>query len=100
VATGIAVVLVFGGFSFASLDEYSALKRRAAKLYGQRSRAVHHGSLEHVSENDVAELSLIAARLIINMLSFVEQGYETISKVKEQTLRLSRAMERREKDRK
>ncbi|SOY62198.1 hypothetical protein CBM2586_A50443 [Cupriavidus phytorum] len=98
VAAGIATVLVFGDFSFVPTEEYFALKKRAAKLYGYRSRAVHHGSREHVSENDVAELSLIAARLIISVLSFVERGYRTVTDVKEHVKRLDSVMQQGKKE--
>lgn len=77
VSTGLATVLVFGGYNFVPTADYRSLKKRIAGLYGLRSRAVHGASHKHVSDKDAADLSQWIAWLLINVVSFVERGYET-----------------------
>lgn len=94
VSIGVAAVLVFGGYEFAPLDEYSIRKRRVASLYGLRSRAVHRASRSHITESDVAELSRYAAQLLINAVSFVERGYQRPDEIKRHSMRLDQQIER------
>ena len=94
VSVGVAAVLVFGGFEFAPVDDYRNLKKRVAKLYALRSKAVHRASRSHVTEPDVAELSRYAAQLLINALSFVERGYRVPDEIKRHSDRLDRQVER------
>ncbi|MCP5984248.1 hypothetical protein NL349_26725, partial [Klebsiella pneumoniae] len=77
VSVGLASVLVFGGYQFAPVEDYPVLKKRIAKLYGLRSKAVHRASRTHITENDVAELSHRVAQLLANAISFSERGYKT-----------------------
>lgn len=95
VSIGVAAVLVFGGYEFVSQDDYVKVKRRVADLYGLRSQAVHRASRTHVTELDVAELSRYVAQLLVNMVSFVEQGYQRPDEIKQHCLRLNTLIERR-----
>jgi hypothetical protein len=88
VSSGLASLLAFGGFHFIQDAEYSTLKKKISTLYKHRSRAVHHGSHEHVTERDLAQFSQWVAWMIISMVALVEQGYTTLEQVKEQTDRL------------
>jgi hypothetical protein len=82
VSTGLAAVLVYGGFNFVPETEYLSFKKRVAKLYDLRSRAVHGAAYNHVSEANVADVSQWAAWMLINMLSLVERGYTEIGQIK------------------
>lgn len=95
VSTGLASILVFGGFHFVPQSEYSTLKQKIAGLYKLRSRAVHRGSHQHTTEGDVGQFSQWIAWMIITMVALVEQGYSTLKDVKEQTDRLDRLSARR-----
>jgi len=94
VSIGIAAVLVFGGYEFVPQGDYARVKRRAANLYALRSQAVHRASRTHVNERDVADLSRYAAQLLINMLSFVERGYQSPGEIKQHCMRLNDQIER------
>ena len=94
VSIGIAAVLVFGGYEFVPQSDYANVKRRAANLYALRSQAVHRASRTHVNERDVADLSRYAAQLLINMLSFVERGYQSPGEIKQHCMRLNDQIER------
>jgi hypothetical protein len=85
VSTGLASVLVFDGYSFVPVAEYSSLKKKIAKLYNLRSRAVHGAAYEHVSERDASDLSQWVAWMLINMVTFVEHGYTKLAEIKEIT---------------
>lgn len=93
VSIGVSAVLVFGGYEFAPRGEYTALKKRIAKLYGQRSQAVHRASRHHVMATDVADLSRLTAQLLINMVSFVERGYKTPDAIKQHSMQIDRGLE-------
>ncbi|URI05922.1 HEPN domain-containing protein [Aquincola tertiaricarbonis] len=85
---GVAAVLVFGGYEFVAREQYGSLKKRVAALYAMRSQAVHRASRNHIAERDVGELSRYAAQLLINMVSFVEDGYREPGEIKQHCLRL------------
>jgi hypothetical protein len=88
VSVGMAAVLVFGGYGFVRVDDYSTLKKRIAKLYALRSKAVHRALRSHITELDVGELSHRVAQLLINAVSFVERGYRTPDEIKRHSERL------------
>lgn len=88
VSSGLASILVFGGFRLIPPDEYNTLKKRISKLYSLRSQAVHRGTHQHIKELDVAQFCQWVAWLIFNMVNLVGQGYTTLKEVKEQTDRL------------
>lgn len=97
VSSGLASLLVFGGFHFVPVAEYSTLKKQIKALYKYRSKAVHRGSHQHVTERDLAQFSQWVAWLIISMVGLVEQGYTTLEQVKEQTDRLDSLELRKDK---
>jgi hypothetical protein len=88
VSSGLAAVLLFGGFEFIPVGEYGATKRRVAKLYAARSRAVHRGSHTHVSDLDAAELSQWVAWMLINMISLEMLGYTSVDRIRQEAKRL------------
>jgi hypothetical protein len=88
VSAGLASILVYGGFRFVPLSEYSSLKSQIEDLYDLRSQAVHSGSHRHIVERDVAQFSQWVAWMIISMVALVEQGYTTLKQVKAETDRL------------
>jgi len=88
VSSGLASLLTFGGFRFVPVEEYSTLKKNISTFYKHRSRAVHQGSHQHVTERDLAQFSQWVAWMIISIVALVEQGYSTLEQVKEQTDRL------------
>ena len=88
VSIGLASVLVFGGSEFFPVAQYISLKQRIAKLYNSRSRAVHSAAYQHVSENDVSDLSQWTAWLLISMMEFAARGYTTLAEIREQCIRL------------
>lgn len=88
VSTGLANVLVYGGFGFVPKKEYVSFKRSIAKFYNLRSRALHGAAYYHVSQYDIDKLSQWVAWLLMNMVSFVQRGYTKIGQVKEIAERL------------
>ena len=88
VSSGLASILVFGDFGFVPESEYNSLKQKIKNLYGLRSKAVHRGSHQHISEHDIAQFSQWVAWMIISMVALVERGYTTLDEVKTQTDRL------------
>lgn len=88
VSAGLASLLVFGGFHFVPPSEYRTLKQQIVDLYKLRSRAVHRGSHQHTTEQDVAQFSQWVAWMIISMVALAEQGYTTLKELKEQIDRL------------
>lgn len=88
VSSGLATILVAGGFQFFPASEYQRIKRRISKLYDLRSNALHAGAHLHVSEKDVAELSQWTAWMLITMLTLIDRGYTTPETVFEQVRRL------------
>ena len=75
-------------------SEYSTVKKRMATLYRLRSQAVHRASRTHVTKSDVAELSRYTAQLLINMVSFVERGFQHPNDIKEHSKRIDEELER------
>jgi len=92
VSVGLASVLVYGGYNFVPETEYLSFKKRVAKLYDVRSRAVHGAAYHHVSERNVDDLSQWAAWLLISMISFVERGYTKTGQIKAMADRLDQKL--------
>ena len=90
VSSGLASILVFGGFDFVPLEEYEVTKRAIARFYKLRSKAVHRGSHQHTTERDVAQFSQWVAWMIVTMVALAERGYTTLRQVKCQTERLDK----------
>ena len=88
VSAGLTSLLVFGGFHFVPPSEYRTLKQQIVSLYKLRSRAVHRGSHQHTTEQEVAQFSQWVAWMIVTMLALAEQGYKSLNEVKEQADRL------------
>ena len=88
VSAGLASILVSGGFQFVPSSEYNALKKRIIDLYKLRSGAVHRGSHQHTTDQDVAQFSQWIAWMIVSMVVLAERGYTTLMQVKAQTDRL------------
>jgi hypothetical protein len=82
VSSGLACVLVFGGFNFVPRSEYVATKKRITKLYNLRSRALHGASHQHVAEGDAATLSQWVAWMLVGILAFMEHGYTEVQQIK------------------
>ncbi len=74
VALGATAVLVYGPLRSVPPSEYQATKKRLVALYGDRSRAVHHGKHDHVTSQDVADLSQWAAWLVLNAVALSKGG--------------------------
>lgn len=98
VSAGLASLLVYGGFHCVPLPEYSSIKAQIVKLYGLRSRAVHRGSHQHVTERDVGQFSQWVAWMILEMIALTERGYTTLDEVKAQTDRLDEIQQRKYKE--
>lgn len=88
ISAGIASVLVFGGFAVVPFADYAKTKARVAQLYKKRSKAVHGASHQHVTYQDIVELSRWAAWLLVTMLSFSERGYPDRQSVRKDSMRL------------
>lgn len=99
VSVGLVSVLVHGGYGFVPGSEYSSLKKRIATLYNIRSRALHGGKYNHVSERNVDDLSQWAAWMLITMVSFVARGYTKINQIKKIVDRLDKESETLSKER-
>jgi hypothetical protein len=66
---------------------YRARKARLDELYQQRSDATHGAAYGQVSERDVADFSQWVSWMLINIVSFVAQGYLTPESLVEWALR-------------
>lgn len=98
VSTGLASILVFGGFRFVPLSDFVELKQKIADLYDLRSRAVHGGVHHHTTERDIAQFSQWVAWMIVSMLALLDLGYTTLKEVKTQTERLNAIVEKGKKN--
>lgn len=88
VSVGLASVVAFGRFRFVALEDYEEVKRRAVKLYGLRSRAVHGAAHRHVSDRDAADLSQWVAWMLINIIDLIHRGYTRPDELRETSVQL------------
>lgn len=98
VSTGLASILVFGGFRFVPVSEYVEIKRKIVDLYDLRSQAVHGGVHHHTTERDIAQFSQWVAWMIVSMLALLDLGYTALKEVKTQTERLNTIVENGKKN--
>ncbi|BBO87506.1 HEPN domain-containing protein [Desulfosarcina ovata] len=94
-ARGIAAILVFGGYRHEQYDDYNGLKKKIKEYYGLRSKIVHRAEYTHIGSIQLSELAYIVAWVIITMASLLDKGYQTLSKVREQSDRLDRISTRK-----
>jgi hypothetical protein len=92
VTVGLATVLVFGGFGFLPKSAYVETKKRIAKLYNLRSKALHGAAHRHVSSEDASNLSQWVAWMLINMVVFAGNGYTKLEQIKRNSERLDAKM--------
>ncbi|MBU9227653.1 hypothetical protein KTD22_13565 [Burkholderia multivorans] len=88
VSSGLASLLVFGGFQFQSVSQYFELRAEIKRLYGLRSRAVHGASHDHISDGTIARFSQLVAWMLLTVVSLSERGYTTLAQVRTQVDRL------------
>lgn len=93
-AAGISTILTFAGYEIVDPKDYPEFKRRVKKMYDLRSRAVHRAEFGHVETEDLEDLSLWTAWIVISMVSLAEKGYQTLRQVHEQTSRLDKISDR------
>jgi hypothetical protein len=87
-ARGIATTLIFAGYRILDPKDYPKFKRRLKSLYDLRSRAIHRAEFGLVENSDLEEFSQWVAWLVISMAALAERGFETLSAVNEQAVRL------------
>lgn len=73
-AVSVVIVLTYGHFRLLKDSDRDEHVRTVKRLYGLRSRAVHRASHSHVSHRDVVLISVWAAWLIYNTISFANAG--------------------------
>ena len=78
VSSGLTSMLVFGGFQFVELSDYSELKAEIKHFYAYRSRAVHGASHDHITEGTVARFGQLVAWMIVTVVALTERGYTTL----------------------
>lgn len=88
VSSGLASLLVFGGFQFQNVSQYCELRTEIKGLYGLRSRAVHGASHDHISDGTIARFSQLVAWMLLTVVSLSERGYTTLAQVRTQVDRL------------
>ncbi|TIL35949.1 HEPN domain-containing protein [Mesorhizobium sp.] len=88
VSSGLASILIYGGFRFVDTSEYKSLKKQIGDLYDLRSQAVHRGAHKHITEKDVAQFSQWVAWMILAIVSLSDRGYTTLHQLKDQIDRL------------
>jgi hypothetical protein len=90
-ATGIAVLLTYGGYQVCKTEEYEIIKTKAKNYYDLRSKAVHRGKYTDITNSERADLTSITSWIILSMLGLHSQGYKKLSEVKKQIDRLDSA---------
>jgi hypothetical protein len=94
-ARGIATILTCAGYSVWKAEDYPKLKRRLKQLYDLRSRAIHRAEFGAVQLQDLQDFSQWVAWVIISMTALSQRGYRTLEAIKEQIVRLDKAMNRK-----
>lgn len=89
VSNGLASLISFGPFYHPETPNRSALVKEAKRLYGMRSKAVHHGAHQSCNRSDVAKLSQYVAWMLLNVAKLREFGYTTPARLARQCQRIS-----------
>jgi len=89
-AVGVVIVLTYGHFRLLQESDREEHVRTVKRLYGLRSRAVHRASHSHVSHRDVVLVSVWAAWVIYNTISFANAGMPDTSTLWKQVRQLTK----------
>lgn len=91
-ATGIAVLLVQGGYEIYPESDYQVLKRKIKRFYQFRSKIIHRGFIDEVSNDDRIEFAEIVAWVIIVMVSLTAKGYTKLKQVQQSYLEVEKSL--------
>jgi hypothetical protein len=88
IAAGLSSILIFGGIDMIPTSEITKTYKEITRLYNLRSRAIHGGSHESITTNDVMTLSRWIGWLLMTMSSFTRRGYTDARQVEAQAKKL------------
>lgn len=89
-ATGLSTILTFGPYRLVDHKKYSDFKKNIKKLYVLRSKAIHAGFHQHISDKDLNDLSYWTAYLVISLVALSKVGgYIKLNDIYAQSERLN-----------
>jgi hypothetical protein len=87
-ARGVSTLAAFSGYQFIKQDEIDQVFKSVRNLYDKRSEIVHRGLRNSVSEVELIEVCKYTAWTILSLMSLISIGYEDITQLNEQIVRL------------
>lgn len=87
-AKGVSILITFGGYKFSELEEIENVYKKISRLYSLRSKIVHQGMLDCVSELQLVDLCKYTSWTILSLLYLRSIGYVTMDEIDKETTRL------------
>jgi hypothetical protein len=85
---GISYLAAFSDYQFIKPNEINQVSTLISNLYDKRSKIVHRGLRNSVNEVELTEICKYASWTVLSLMSLISIGYENISQLDEQILRL------------
>jgi hypothetical protein len=91
-ARGVSILAGFGGYKFIEVEEIDAVYKSVSNLYDKRSKIVHRGLINSVSEGELVEICKYASWTILSLLSLRSIGYLSISQLEREVVKLHESL--------
>jgi sulfur transfer complex TusBCD TusB component (DsrH family) len=96
-AKGVSVLLAFGAYRFIEINDVKQVYKKISKLYKLRSKIIHRGLRENISELELSEICKYTSWVILSLLDLRTKGYTKLEEIDGQTTRLYDILNREEK---
>lgn len=97
-AKGISVLLAFGAYRFIDINEIKQVYNKISKLYKQRSKIIHGGLRQKISDEELAEICKYTSWVILSLLDLRTNGYTKLEELDVQITRLYGILNREEEE--
>ncbi|MEI3650336.1 MAG: hypothetical protein V6D39_10145 [Dolichospermum lemmermannii FEM_B0920] len=91
---GISITLAFSNYHFIEVNEINNIYKRISKLYDRRSKIIHTGLRESITELEISEICRYTSYVILSLFDFRNQGYTELKQIGREIERLYKIVNR------
>jgi hypothetical protein len=85
---GISITLAFSNYHFIEPSEIQNIYKRISQLYDRRSKIIHTGLRESITELELSEICKYTSYVILSLFDFRNQGYTELKTIGREIERL------------
>jgi hypothetical protein len=85
---GISITLAFSNYHFIDVSEILNIYKRISQLYDRRSKIIHTGLRESITQLEISEICKYTSYVILSLFDFRNQGYTELKAIGKEIGRL------------